>query len=430
MKFFKKKRIFLDYASITPVDKRVKKEIDRVERLCFANPSALYTEALVAKDIVSKSREKIASLINAQKSEIVFTSGGTEGNNLALLGVFEAFGSSAPKSLYKSDLYSNSKSHIITTNIEHPAILEVCKEIERRGGEVTYLPVSSEGLVNPKDVRDAIKENTVLVSIAYANNEIGTIQPIKEISRVIKEYRKDFRQKNKINLPYFHTDACQGVTLTLDVQKLGVDMMTLDGIKMYGPRGIGFLYVKSGTEISPVIFGGGQERGLRSGTENVPAIAGLARALEIGEEMKEKPARNALHPPAAMQQLRAGSDAGGESARLIEIRDYAIENILKTFPNATLNGSRDYRLPNNINICFPDLDAEFAVISLDVAGISASYSSSCRTLKKDSSSYVVENLGKKDCSSSSLRFTLGRESKKSDIDVLIKVLKTIVKSVI
>ncbi len=373
--------------------------MERVQRKFFANPSALYSEALGAKEIIEKSRQKIADVIHAQKNEIVFTSGGTESNNLALLGLFEAFHSCPRSHLGQKDF----RPHIITTNIEHPAVLEVCKEIERRGGEVCYLPVSSDGLVNPKDVREAIKENTILVSIAYANNEIGTIQPIREISRVIKEFRLKTEHQNGA-WPYFHTDACQGVTLTLDVQKLGVDMMSLDGIKIYGPRGVGFLYVKSGVNIQPIIFGGGQERGLRSGTENVPAIAGLAKALEIADKKREE-----------------------ESERLTLIRDYAIKNILKTFPNATLNGSREFRLPNNINICFAGLDAEFAVISLDVAGISASYSSSCRTLKEDSSSYVVSVLGKKDCSASSLRFTLGRESKRSDIDFLIATLKKIIK---
>ncbi|MFA5889002.1 MAG: cysteine desulfurase family protein [Candidatus Paceibacterota bacterium] len=393
-----KRRIFLDYASITPIDKKVLAKMESIQKMTFANPSALYSEAIVAKNLIKEARQKIVTIIHAQKDEIIFTSGGTESNNLALLGIFE--------SVQRSDL-KNSKSqiflgkpHIITTKIEHPAVLEVCKEIERREGEVTYLPVSSDGLVSIKNIRESIKKNTVLISIGYANNEIGTIQPIHDMGRVIKDYR----QKNNTKLPYFHTDACQaGLYLSLDVLKLGVDLMTLDGIKMYGPRSSGILYVKSGLELSPIIFGGGQEGGLRSGTENVGVCVGLSTTLEIAEKIKEK-----------------------ESKRLMALRDYAIKNLLKIFPNSTLNGSREYRLPNNINICFPGLDAEFAVISLDVLGISASYSSSCRTLKEDSSSYVVENLGKKDCSQSSLRFTLGRESKKSDIDTLVTVLRKIV----
>ena len=389
-----------------------------VEEKFWANPSALYGEALEAKKILTESREKIARILNCQKNDIVFTSGGTEGNNLALLGVFEAC------------CTSTFTPHIVTTAIEHSSVLETCKEIERRGGEVTYVSVDENGLVNPKDIAKAIKENTVLVSVMYANNEIGTIQPIKEIGRTIKQYRKEYRRKSEREndaWPYLHTDACQGFPLTLDTQSLGVDLITLDGIKMYGPRGAGILYVKPDVAIMPVLFGGGQERGLRSGTENVASAVGLAEALEIADRMREK-----------------------ESARMSDIRDYAIEKILKTFPNVSLNGSRTERLPNNINICFPGLDAEFAVVSLDVLGISASYSSSCRTLAEDSSSYVISALqksyphdvepkaatsvdgfsalGKSDCSLSSLRFTLGRESTRNDMDALVIALKKIMVS--
>ncbi|MDQ5968901.1 MAG: Aminotran 5 protein [Patescibacteria group bacterium] len=388
MKNKNKKRIFLDYASVTPVDKKVVAKMEQIQKATFANPSALYREALVAKDLLLEAREKIAQKIHAQKGEIIFTSGGTESNNLSLLGVFEK---------YKTKKFV---PHFITITTEHPAILEVFKEIERRGGEITILPVGEDGIVSLKELRESVKNNTVLVSVSYVNNEIGTIQPIHSIARAIK----DFRQKNNTVFPYLHTDACQaGLYLSLDVLKLGVDLMTLDGIKMYGPRSSGILYIKSGVEIHPIVFGGGQERGLRSGTENVAGALGLSLAFEIADKMRDK-----------------------ESLRLSKIQDYGIDKILKTFPGATLNGGREYRLPNNINICFPGLDAEFAVISLDVAGISASYSSSCRTLKEDSSSYVVESLGKKDCSKSSLRFSFGRETKKSDIDMLITSLKKIV----
>ncbi|OHA92943.1 MAG: hypothetical protein A2W58_03660 [Candidatus Zambryskibacteria bacterium RIFCSPHIGHO2_02_38_10.5] len=387
-------RVFLDYVSTTPVVPEVVEKMREVERELWANPSALYGEAISAKEKLVEARQSIANILGCQKNDIVFTSGGTESNNLALLGIFEA------------NRTKDFTPHIVTTKIEHSSILETCKEIERRGGQVTYLPVSNEGIVSIKDVKSAIKENTVLVSVMYANNEIGTIQPIKEIGRIIKNWRQKnmSRMPLDIKLPYFHTDACQGASLTLDVQKLGVDMMTLDGIKMYGPRGAGILYVKSGTNISPVLFGGGQERGLRSGTENLPAAVGLACAMELAEKMKER-----------------------ESVRLTEIRDYAILKILETFPEASLNGSGKLRLPNNINICFPGLDAEFAVISLDVLGISCSYSSSCQTLKEDSSSYVISALGKADCNKSSLRFTLGRESTKEDIDNLVLALQKIIK---
>lgn len=381
------RRVFLDYASTTPIAKEVTEEMQKVEKEVWANPSALYGEAILAKQKLNESRSKIANLLSCQSSEVIFTGGGTEGNNLALLGIFKAC------------KIENFTPHIITTSIEHASVLEVCMEIEKWGGEVTYLSPNEDGIVSEKDVKSAIKENTVLVSVMYANNEIGTIQPIREIGRMIKE----LRIKNNSKLPYFHTDACQAVLYKdINVQKLGVDMITLDGIKIYGPRGAGVLYLKSNVKIEPVIFGGGQEKGLRSGTENVTSAIGLSKALEIASQMRET-----------------------ETARLTEIRDYAITEILKTFPKATLNGSRTERLPNNMNICFPGLDAEFAVISLDVSGISCSYSSSCRTLSEDSSSYVVEALGKPDCKTSSLRFTMGRETTKDDIESLLIALKKI-----
>lgn len=377
----------MDYASTTPVSTEVSLAMREAEKY-FHNPSALYSDAILVKEKITNAKSNISEILNCQKENIIFTSGGTESNNLALLGTFEKF---------KTE---NFKPHFITSKIEHPAILEVCKEIEKKGGEVTYLDVDDVGIVNPNKIREAIRENTVLVSVMYANNEMGTIQPIKEIGRIVKEKR---RESGK-SYPYFHTDACQaGLYLSLDTLKLNVDMMTLDGIKMYGPRGAGILYKKSAVDIEPIVHGGGQQSGLRSGTENLSAIVGMAKCLEVAEKLKEK-----------------------ESNRLKQIRDYAIDKILKEFPGSSLNGDRERRLPNNINICFPGIDAEFMTISLDVHGFCVSYSSSCRTLKEDSSSYVLDAVGKHDCSLASLRFTLGRESNKGDIDLLVKKLREII----
>ncbi len=385
----KPKRIFLDYASSTPVAPEVLNAMMPWVIENFVNPSALYSEALRAKEAVLSARENIANVLHIQKDEVVFTSGGTESNNLALLGLFEKY--------HTKDFIP----HIVTTEIEHPAILEVCHEIERRGGNVTYVPVSHEGVVSVVDIEQALTPETILISIMYVNNEIGTIQPIHDIVKMVKRWK----EKNKTALPFVHTDACQApLFLPLDILKLGVDLLTLDGIKMYGPRGMGVLCVRRGVDIHPLHFGGGQERGLRSGTENVAGIVGFATALQSAQEKREK-----------------------ESARLINIRDYAIEKILTTFPHAELNGSKIERLANNINICFPGLDAEFAIISLDLLGISASYSSSCRTLKEDSFSYVITSLGRPTCSESSLRFTLGQDTKKEDMDRLVSVLQKIVK---
>ncbi|MFZ2523395.1 MAG: cysteine desulfurase family protein [Minisyncoccia bacterium] len=387
-KFFKKKRIFLDYASTTPVALEVSVAMKQAQKI-YANPSALYTEANFAKEKINESKKIISEILDCQKDNLIFTSGGTEGNNIALLGVFEK---------YKTYEFT---PHFVVTKIEHPSVLEVCEEIKRRGGEVSFVNVSENGIAKVADIEKEIKENTVLVSVMYANNEIGTIQPIKEIGRMIREKK---RESGK-NLPYFHTDACQaGLYLSLNTHKLNVDLMTLDGIKIYGPRGAGILFVRHGVEIHPIFFGGGQESGRRSGTENLSAVIGLAKCLELAEKYKEK-----------------------ESERLKEIRDYGISQILENFPKASLNGDVEKRLPNNINICFPGIDAEFVTISLDVHGFCVSYSSSCRTLKEDSSSYVLDAIGKQNCNLSSLRFTLGRESRKGDIDRLIDALKQVIK---
>ncbi len=412
----KKKRVFLDYASITPVAEEVLGEMQKCARGNFANPSALYEEGREAKEMIKSARGKIAGSLGARTQEIIFTSGGTESDNMAILGVFE--------SARRSGVVT---PHIVTTKIEHPAVLEACHEVERRGGEVTYLPVSEEGLIRVADVAGSLKDTTVLVSVMMANNEIGTIQPIAEIGKVIKKYRDEKigrmengieSQRNAISAeghastkdnlgtgtPFFHSDACQAILYEkIDVAKLSLDFLTLDGIKMYGPRGIGLLYRRLGLPMLPLFFGGGQESGLRSGTENLPAIVGLAKAFEIADRLRES-----------------------ESARLSKIRDYGIAEILENFPEAKLNGSSVERLPNNINICFPNLDSEFLVVALDVEGVALSHSSTCRTLKEDSSSYVVEALGRNDCAMSSLRITLGRGTQKKDTDTLIKALKKVI----
>lgn len=385
--FFKSKRIFLDYAGSTPVGISVQKEVQKYQKY-FANPSGLYKESIKAKEFLEYFRTRVAKVLNVTKNEIIFTSGATEGNNLALLGVFEA---------HRKD---NFIPHFITTEIEHSSTLEVFKEIQRRGGEVTILKVSGDGLLSLKAIEESFKNNTVLVSIGNANSEVGTIQNVSEIGDLIKKWNSV--SNNKI---IFHVDGSGGgVYLPYDVARMGVHLFTLDGSKIYGPKGVGCIFIKSGIQIKPIIFGGGQERGLRSGTENISSIAGFALALEIANSNRDK-----------------------EVKRLKGIRDYAIEKILGTFPNVTLNGSIKHRLPNNINVCFKGLDAEFATIQLDILGFSVSYSSSCLTLKDDLSSYVIRALGKDDCSKSSLRFTLGRDTKKSDIDKLVLALKKVIK---
>ncbi len=383
--FFKKnKRIFLDYASTTPIDPRVEKLMNDIQRNHFANPSAIYKEGVMAQEVLDDSREEISKILKIKKSEVFFTGSGTESNNLALFGV-----------LYPM-IKRGEKVHAITSKIEHPSILETFKTLEDFGVSVTYLPVEENGIVSPESIAKNICPETRLISIMYANNEIGTIQPIRKISNILS-LRED---GEKI---YFHTDASQApLYLNTSLEYLGVDLMTLDSSKIYGPKGIGLLLKKRSVSISPLIHGGGQESGIRSGTENLAGIAGMAKALFIAENEKDK-----------------------EIERLSELRDEFIDKVLTNFPRALLNGDKYLRLPNNANICFPGIDSEFAVLKLDSLGLSCSSSSSCRSRQENNSSYVIEALGRSECQSSSLRFTLGRFTSSSDIKKALDIMKKV-----
>ena len=386
-----KKRVFLDYASATPVRLEVREAVDAYEDTYFANPSALYKEARLAKEQLTVARKDVARALNTTARQIVFTSGGTESNNIALLGVIK-----------KAQENGISHPHVISVVTEHPAVREVLSAIEREGGEVTLLKPTEDGLITKEQVLGVLKDNTVLVSVMYVNNEIGVVQPIKEIVQGIRSKKLEARNqtRNENPYPYFHTDACQApLWYGLDVSTLGVDLLSLDGLKIGGPRGVGCLYVRGGTDISPVIYGGGQEAGLRSGTENVASIIGFATALLLAKKEKKET---------------------GE--RVSKLRDILLEKIQTAFPDAVVNGSLVHRVPNNINICFPGVDAEYLTVALDTYGVCVSYSSSCRTLKEDSTSYVVEALHP-ECKGSSIRFSLGRETTSTDINFAIEALK-------
>jgi len=384
------KRIFLDYASTTPILPEVQKVMMPFFSSNFANPAALYEEGVFVKKVIENSRKKVASLLKAHNDEIFFTGSGTESDNLALFGIVNAL-----KSKIKNP-------HIITSSFEHPAIIEATKSLESEGVEVTYIKPNKDGFILPEEIKKALKNNTVLVSIMFANNEIGTIQNIREIAKTVRIFRKN--KKTNTSLPYIHTDASQATNyFELNVLELHADLLTLDGSKIYGPKGVGILFLRRGVKLSPLIVGGGQEGGVRSGTENVSAIVGFEKAFSIVQTDREK-----------------------ESRRLQLIRDFTIKKILKENKNSELNGSFTDRLPNNINICFKGIDAEFAVIKLDSLGFCVSSSSSCRTIGENSSSYVIEAIGKgKECSESSLRFTLGRNTKKEDMIALCKTIKKI-----
>ena len=353
----------------------------------FANPSSLYNEGVESKKMMEDARHRIAGMLVARPDEIIFTSGGTEANNLALLGVLEE-----ARTKIKNP-------EIITTNIEHPSVMEVCEEVKRRGGRVMVVKVEKNGIVDPKKIQEAINANTVLVSVMCANNEIGTIQPIREIAKAIRNFRK-VGKRSPHSFPYFHADASQAANyLDINVERLGVDLMTIDGTKIYGPRGAGLLFCRRRVGLKPIIFGGGQEGGRRAGTENLPAAIGLAAALETSGDERET-----------------------ESARLSRLRDYFISEIRRNFPDAILNGDDHHRLPHIVNFCFPGIDAEFAVLQLDAKGIAISSVTSCQNLNDDSSSYVVRALGKNKCDRSSLRFSFGRKTAKNELDFCLKIL--------
>ncbi len=387
------KKIYLDHAATTPTDQRVLKVMLPYFDSVFGNAGSLHQPGREAKAAIFKSRKMIAEILNCQPEEIFFTGSGTESDNLAIFGAARF----AKKNMVQ-------KGHVITSNFEHPAVLESCEELKKEGFEVTFLKINKDGFLSPNFLKEEISDKTVLVSIMYANNEIGTIQPIKEIGEIIKDVRKK-RKKRKINTPiYFHTDACQAAGyLDLDVEKLGVDLLTLNGSKIYGPKGTGILFIREGVKIEPLIFGGGQESGFRSGTENTPGIVGLAEALKIAQKERKK---------ACLKQKR--------------LRDYFIREVVKNIPKTVINGHLEKRLPNNVNFSILDIEGEAMLLWLDKYGISASTGSACHSESLEPS-HVILALGRPyEFAHGSLRFSLGRKTTKKEIDYVLKVLPGIV----
>ncbi|MFA6251039.1 MAG: cysteine desulfurase family protein [Candidatus Paceibacterota bacterium] len=417
-----KKKIYLDHAGATPIDKRVARTVAFYERKLFANPNAIHEDGVKVRGIIEEARSKIAKQMNAHSDEIIFTGSGTESIALALLGLIKNY---EPASAQGGLRIKNEKSeykipHIITTEIEHPAVLENCKMLKKEGRvEVTYIGVDENGIINLEELKNSLKENTVLVSVMYANNEIGTIEPIQEIAKIIRHFKKSKMSRSDLDtrvfssdFPVFHTDACQAMNylFTENIEKLGVDLMSFNSSKIYGPKGIGVLYKKRGVELSPLYGGGGQEFGLRSGTESVSLIKGVAMALGIVNKMKEK-----------------------ESKRLTAIRDYGIKKLLSLSDTSgykiILNGDVEVRLPNNINISVSGISSELLVIELSARGIFVSEKSACKS-DDDSASYVIGALrraSQKNVAGTdgSIRISLGRCNKMSDMDVLYKGLKDI-----
>ncbi len=388
------KRIYLDHAATTYMDPAVKKAMDAFFIENFGNPSAIYEEGRIAKKAISDARLSVARSLGAQPDEIIFTGGGTQGDNLAIFG--------AARHLAKT-LKKGATPHIITSKIEHHAVLYSFEQLENEGFEVSYINVGKDGIIDLKQFKESLRPETILVSVMLANNEIGAIQPISEISKAIRLYKKE--KGGNASDPLFHTDAVQAPSyIDLNVLKPGVDLLSLNGSKIYGPKGVGALYIKRGIKISPLSFGGGQEKGINPGTENVPAIVGLAKALELAQKEREK-----------------------ESARLSRLRDYFIKGILKSVPDTVLNGSAEKRLPNNVNISFLGVEGESIVLYLDARGIACSTGSACNSDNLEVS-HVIRALGRPyEYAHGSVRFTLGKKTKKEDIDYVLKVLPEIIK---
>jgi cysteine desulfurase len=375
------KRIYLDHAATTPVHPEVARAMMPFFSERFGNASTLYSFGREAREAVEEARGKVASLAGAQSpQEIIFTGGGTESDNFALGGI----------------AWANQKKgdHIITSAVEHHAVLNTCKFLQKRGFKVTYLPVDQYGFIDPDDVKKAISDRTILISIMHANNEVGTIEPIAEIGKIARD-----------NGVYFHTDAVQSFGhVPLRVDDLNVDLLSASGHKLYGPKGVGMLYIRKGTKIAPFLYGGDQENKRRAGTENVPGIVGFGKACEIA--------------------------AGGmteESGRLGRLRDRFIKGILEKIEFVQLNGHPTKRLPGNVNVSVKYVEGESMLLKLDGKGICASSGSACTSSILEPS-HVLSAMGvPPDVAHSSLRFTLGRENTEEDVDDVLDVLPDIVK---
>lgn len=371
--------IYLDNAATTKVKPEVVDAMLPYFTEEFGNPSSVYSFAAKNKTVIEKAREMIAASINAKPKEIYFTGGGSESDNMAIKGIARA--------------YKDKGRHIITSKIEHHAVLHSLRALEKEGYEVTYLDVDEYGVVKLDELKKAIRDDTILITIMFANNEIGTIEPVKEIGQIAKEHGI-----------LFHTDAVQAYTqVPIDVKELNIDLMSASGHKINGPKGIGFIYIKSGINIEPLIDGGAQERNRRAGTENVPAIVGLKKAAELAiGNMEERIAYES------------------------ELRDYLIKSIMERIPYTRLNGDRHNRLPNNTNFCFQFIEGETLLIMLDMEGICGSSGSACTSGSLDPS-HVLKAIGLPDeIAHGSLRLTLSEETTKEDIDYVVDKLDKIV----
>lgn len=368
-------RIYLDHAATTPVDEAVTRAMVAVLENGYGNPSSVHAPGREARQRVSEAREKVAQLLGARPEEIVFTSGGTEADNLALVGVARAC--------------RERGDHIVTTQVEHHAVLETCRALEAEGFRTTYVPVDSHGMVDPQAVAEALTPRTVLVSVMLANNEVGTLQPVARIADLVRPRGV-----------YLHTDAVQAVgQVPVAVEELGVDLLSLSAHKMYGPKGVGALYVRRGVPLSPLLHGGGQERGRRSGTENVPGIVGLGKAAQLAHS--EQPERQ---------------------RGLTALRERLIRGLASRVPEAILNGHPTQRLPSNVSISFPGVTAEALVVDLDLKGVAISAGAACAAGTVEPS-HVLRAMGlSESVAAGTVRLSLGRANTPEEVDQVLDIL--------
>ncbi|MDU1351045.1 IscS subfamily cysteine desulfurase [uncultured Clostridium sp.] len=374
------KPIYLDHASTTYLKKEVFEEMKPYLLKKFVNASSIYSLGLENREVIENARNKVAQALSCNNGEVFFTSGGSESNNTAIKGI--AFAN------------KDKGNHIITTSIEHPSVLNTCRYLEKHGFNITYLPVDKYGIVSLDYLRKSITCKTILISVMFANNEIGTLQPIEEIGKIAKE-----------NNIYFHTDAVQAIgNIPINLEKSHIDILSLSAHKFYGPKGIGALYIKKGTSIDPLIHGGSQENSMRAGTENLANIVGLGKAIEL-----------------------ATSDINKYNKKLLYLRSKFIKDLLATIPNIKLNGHPKYRLPGNVNISFNNIDSEILKYFLDVENIYVSTTSACSE-KNLNLSHVLKAIGLSDEEArSSLRFTLGESNTEEDINYTIRKINNIIK---
>lgn len=375
-----RRRVYLDHAATTPVRPEVAEAITRHMLSEYGNPSSVHSLGRAAAAAVEEARERVARLMGARVEEVVFLSGGTEADNMAIRGVVTASGKSRP--------------HVVTTKIEHHAVLHTCEELEREGlAEVTYLPVDGTGLVDPGDVARAIRPETVLVSVMFANNEVGTIQPVKEIGRVCREKAVPF-----------HTDAVQAYgAVPIDVDEFGIDLLSVSAHKVYGPKGVGALFIRKGMNVRPLVFGGGHERRRRAGTTNVPGVVGFGVAADLAaREIEER------------------------AAHLVPLRDTLVRGVLERVPFARLNGHPTRRLPNNVNLSFEYVEGESILLSLDMKGIAASSGSACTSGSLEPSHVLLAMGLPHEVAHGSVRMTLGTGTTAADIEYVIETLPPII----